>query len=196
MKKKHDIDQKGFVRIIAGKWRGRRLQIPNKAEVRPTPDRVRETLFNWLAPHIVHAHCLDAFAGTGALGFEALSRGASSVEMIDQSPHIIAMLKSQVEKLAAGELVTLYQARFPEEIHSCKKPFDIVFLDPPYHADLLLSSCYFLEEKGYLAQSAYIYLEAKELIQEIDLPRNWELIKAQKAGQVAYHLAHRKKSNA
>src|SRR4029078_7683370 len=103
----------GFVRIIAGIWRGRRLQVPNIKGLRPTPDRVRETLFNWLSPYIQGARCLDLFAGTGALGFEALSRGASMVEMVEESPVVVKTLQAQINLLKANH-ATLYQATVPQ----------------------------------------------------------------------------------
>src|SRR3990167_10879071 len=92
---------RGSVRIIAGQWRGRRLSVPDNKDLRPTPDRVRETLFNWLAPHIQGAHCLDMFAGSGVLGFEAISRGAASVTLVDQSLDVVATLQKQALALQA-----------------------------------------------------------------------------------------------
>lgn len=182
----------GFIRIIAGQWRGRRLKVPDIKDLRPTPDRVRETLFNWLSPVIPGARCLDMFAGSGALGFEALSRGAAYVEMVDQSPEIIRLLEKELLEFNA-ENAHVYQAKMPEQLRPAKQPFDIVFLDPPYQSGLLLECCHYLEANNYLANSAHIYLEAKENIKDNDLPRDWRLIKSKKAGQVHYHLAFREK---
>lgn len=184
--------QRGVVRIIGGKWRGRRLKVPDVKGLRPTPDRVRETLFNWLAPVIVGKHCLDLFAGSGVLGFEALSRGADYVEMLDQSAEVIALLKSELSSFGSGK-GCIYQARIPQELRKAKQPFDIVFLDPPYHENLLLPCCCYLETENYLADHAYIYLEANEAIKDNVLPANWRLIKSQRAGNVFYHLAERKR---
>jgi 16S rRNA (guanine966-N2)-methyltransferase len=178
------------VRIIAGKWRGRRLNVPDVKGLRPTPDRVRETLFNWLAPIIQGAHCLDLFAGSGALGVESLSRGAASVVMVDQSPDVVKLLQDQLVTLGA-ENALVYCANVPEQLRLSDHPFDIVFLDPPYQENLLFPSCHYLEEHGFLADSAHIYLEARQVINDNALPANWRLIKRQRAGQVFYHLAKR-----
>jgi 16S rRNA (guanine966-N2)-methyltransferase len=184
----------GQIRIIGGEWRGRKLKVPDVADLRPTPDRVRETLFNWLAPVIAGAHCLDLFAGSGALGFEALSRGAASVVMVDSSAEVVTLLKQEMQMLKANHL-EIYRANVPEQLQKPVRLFDIVFLDPPYQQKLLLPCCFFLEENGFLADNAYIYLEAKTALQEADLPANWRIIKSKVAGQVAYHLAQRKKGD-
>lgn len=180
----------GTVRIIAGEWRGRRLQVPDIKDLRPTPDRVRETLFNWLMPVIGGARCLDLFAGSGVLGFEALSRGASQVVMVDESPVVIKLLQEQLVhfKTDKGEAV---RAQIPGQLPVFSAPFDVVFLDPPYQSGLLLPTCKHLEKQGMLAHGAYIYLEASSPITDNDLPSGWHLIKSSKAGQVAYHLAKR-----
>lgn len=182
--------KQGLVRIIAGKWRGRRLTVPDVKDLRPTPDRVRETLFNWLAPVIHGAHCLDMFAGTGVLGFEALSRGAAYVVMVDQSLAVVALLQEELTVFSADN-ADIYQANVPQGLRKPIQPFDIVFLDPPYQANLLIPSCHYLEEQGFLAEKAYIYLEASDVIEDNELPSNWRFIKKQRAGQVAYHLAVR-----
>lgn len=186
------MSRDGFVRIIAGKWRGRRLKVPDIKGLRPTPDRVRETLFNWLAPFIEGAHCLDLFAGSGVLGFEALSRGAAFVEMIDESREVVQLLETELQVFAVTN-AQVYRAKAPSGLHHADKPFDIVFLDPPYAANLLLPCCRYLEEHSFLAPSAYIYLEAQRVIEDNELPVNWKLIKKRIAGQVYYHLAHREK---
>ena len=181
---------KGQIRIIGGEWRGRKLKVPDLPDLRPTPDRVRETLFNWLAGIVPGAICLDAFAGSGALGFEALSRGASYVVMIDQSPRVISLLKEEFAVFKATN-AEVYQARLPGQLKKYKKPFDIVFLDPPYKENVLLPCCFYLEEQGFLADEAYIYMEANTALGEKDLPSRWKIIKSKKAGQVAYHLVRR-----
>jgi 16S rRNA (guanine966-N2)-methyltransferase len=180
----------GIVRIIGGEWRGRKLKVPDILNLRPTPDRVRETLFNWLAPIIVGAHCLDAFAGSGALGFEALSRGAASVIMLDDSLKVVRLLQEELAIFKA-ENAEIYCAKMPLQLKTPSKPFDIVFLDPPYTENLLLPSCFYLEERAFLAPNAYIYLEAREPLDEKMLPSNWRVLKSKRAGQVAYHLVRR-----
>jgi len=182
---------RGYLRIIGGEWRGRRIKIADEKDLRPTPDRVRETLFNWLMDKIQGAHCLDAFAGTGALGFEALSRGAAQVVMLDQSMTVVRALQQAAEILGAENIV-IARARMPHQFDFLAHPFDIVFLDPPYQSDLLLPSCFWLEEQNYLADRAYIYLEAQRQIQDNELPSGWHIFKSQRAGQVYYHLAERK----
>lgn len=181
----------GTIRIIGGKWRGRKLTVPDLPDLRPTPNRIRETLFNWLANHIEEAECLDPFAGSGALGFEALSRGAAKVVMVDQSIEVIKQLKLQAELLKASE-AEIYQARAPQQLKHGK--FNIVFLDPPFQHEVLIPTCFYLEQHDFLAYSAYIYLESHQIIEEKNLPPNWTLLKSKKAGDVFYHLAVRKKS--
>lgn len=187
--------KQGVVRIIAGKWRGRRLKVPAIKELRPTPDRVRETVFNWLSPFLSGANCLDLFAGSGVLGFEALSRGAASLVLIDQSAEIVQLLKEEWHKFSVNETikqeVDIYRAIAPQGLRPVQQPFDIVFLDPPYQQDLLLPSCEYLEKNHFLAETAYIYLESYELIKENNLPLHWRIVKSAHAGQVFYHLAKR-----
>lgn len=182
--------RRGQVRIIGGEWRGRKLTVPNQSDVRPTPDRVRETLFNWLAPLINGAHCLDLFAGSGALGFEALSRGASEVVLVDQSPIVVKLLTSELHLFKATRASVL-QAKIPQHWPVFSQVFDIVFLDPPYGEKLLLPTCFALEEKGLLADPAHIYLESGTELQETELPSGWQLVKRKKAGQVGYYLVKR-----
>lgn len=184
----------GLVRIIAGKWRGRRLTVPEVKDLRPTPDRVRETVFNWLAPNIVGAHCLDLFSGSGALGFEAASRGAASVQMVDQSLIVIKQLQDSAALLKADN-VQIVQAAIPHHLRKPARPYDIVFIDPPYQQDFLLPVCDYLEKNAFLANFAYIYLEANKTIEDNELPANWRLLKSKRAGQVAYHLAQRVEHN-
>jgi 16S rRNA (guanine966-N2)-methyltransferase len=177
----------GEIRIIGGQWRGRKLAVPDLPGLRPTPDRVRETLFNWLMPVIQGAHCLDAFAGSGALGFEALSRGAASVVMVDQSIKVAQLLQQELQHFKANN-AEVYRADLPQQLKKPAHLFDIVFLDPPYQQNLLLPTCFFLQENKFLAQDAMIYLEAKDVISESDLPSGWKIIKSKKAGQVMYGL--------
>ena len=182
--------KQGRVRIIGGVWRGRLLKVPDILNLRPTPDRVRETVFNWLAPVIAGAHCLDAFAGSGVLGFEALSRGAATVVMVEQEKSVVTLLQEELLMLKAKN-AEIYCGRVPQQLKKPQILFDIVFLDPPYQENLLLPTCFYLEEQGFLAKEAYIYLETQSLLQPADLPPEWHLLKSKKAGQVAYHLAQR-----
>ncbi len=181
---------RGEVRIIGGEFRGRKLKIPEILHLRPTPDRVRETLFNWIAPVLPGAHCLDAFTGSGVLGFEAISRGAAHVVMVDESLTVVKLIQEELE-LFNIKNAEIYQASLPRQLKKPEKLFDIVFLDPPFQTDLLKSMSIYLEENGFLSPHALIYLEAKTMLTEKDIPANWEIIRSKKAGQVAYHLARR-----
>ncbi len=176
------------LRIIAGQWRGRKLDFPDVEGLRPTPDRVRETLFNWLQSLLPGARCLDLFSGSGALGLEALSRGAAEAVMVDQNPQVIKQLNDHVNTLAA-EKASVIQADVQAYLTGQSHPFDIVFLDPPYRKNLLEPCCTLLVENGWLSSSARIYMEV-ESEQEIlpFLPPGWEVIREKQAGQVAYYL--------
>jgi 16S rRNA (guanine966-N2)-methyltransferase len=181
---------RGQIRIIGGRWRGRKIPVPDVPDLRPTPGRVRETLFNWLQPVIAGAYCLDVFAGSGALGFEALSRGAAAVTLVDQSPKVVASL-GEIIKTLGVENADAYAATAPAQLKKPARPFDVVFLDPPFQQDLLVPCCFYLEENGFLAADAYIYLEAGQTLNAELLPANWRLLKSKNAGQVSYHLAQR-----
>jgi len=174
------------LRIIAGQWRGRKFRFP-PLDIRPTPDRVRETLFNWLALHIEGARCLDLFAGSGALGLEALSRGAAEVMFIEQARAAVTSIERLlVEWRASGGIALCDEAvRFL----SAPPPhrFDIVFLDPPYDSGAL-GRCAALLEHGWLAPGARIYVEHARREPLPPLPAGWQSLRAGSAGEVGYHL--------
>ncbi len=178
----------GEFRIIGGRWRRRRLPVASRPGLRPTPDRVRETLFNWLAPELSGARCLDLFAGTGALGLEALSRGAASCVFVENDRGAAGALRSALSLLqcetgeVVGSDVAAYLAGVP-------RPFDLVFVDPPYAEDLLPGVCQRLEN-GWLTPSARVYLEGPAAAGPPALPAGWSLARSARAGQVGYHLAH------
>ncbi|BBB24738.1 16S rRNA (guanine(966)-N(2))-methyltransferase RsmD [Amphritea japonica] len=183
------------VRIIGGEWRGRKLNFPEIEGLRPTPDRVRETLFNWLSAYVPGGRCLDMFSGSGALGFEALSRGAIHVTMIDNSAEVIHQLrqniqelKSQHAELVTGSVVNWLEARSGDlEIQ-----YDIVFMDPPFNKDLAPLCCLLLEQKKMLADNAMIYVETEKEMADLQVPDNWELYREKTAGQVTYRLYQRR----
>jgi 16S rRNA (guanine966-N2)-methyltransferase len=177
------------VRIIAGHWRGRKLSFAPVAGVRPTPDRVRETLFNWLNPLVREARCLDLYAGSGALGIEAASRGASSVVLVDSDSQVVACLREQLQLLQASQ-IRVVQSTVADWLSSPAELFDIVFLDPPFRKGLLPACMHALESGGWLAADARVYIEAESCL-ELQLPDNWELTRSKRAGQVGYHLAIR-----
>mgnify|MGYP001812039041 FL=1 len=177
------------VRIIAGCWRGRKLSFAPVAGVRPTPDRVRETLFNWLAPVIRDARCLDLYAGSGALGIEAASRGAARAVLVDSDPQVVVRLRDQLQLLDASQ-IEVVQSTVEDWLSAPAETFDIVFLDPPFCRDLLPACMQALEKGGWLADDARVYIEAESDLQPV-LPENWELTRSKHAGQVGYHLARR-----
>ncbi len=186
------------LRIIGGQWRGRKLAFADGEGLRPTMDRVRETLFNWLQSKIVDAHCLDAFSGSGALGFEALSRYAGSVVMIDTNPAAIRMIRENLDILGAGHAQVLkmdaqdYLRSYTKSIANAatEKPFDIVFLDPPFNKQLVEPYCQLLAKSGCLAKQATIYIEIEKNTPLPTLPDGWHVVKQKKAGQLAFFLVH------
>jgi 16S rRNA (guanine966-N2)-methyltransferase len=178
------------LRIIGGAWRGRRVKFPEVAAIRPTPDRVRETLFNWLQFDIAGSRCLDLFAGSGALGLEALSRGAAHVVLVDREREVVEQLSATLALLGAGNAV-LEHREAQRFLAGEPRPFEIVFLDPPFDRDLLPGVCDTLERRGWLAAGALIYLETPAHDRLPDLPATWTVIKSGRAGEVGYHLARR-----
>jgi 16S rRNA (guanine966-N2)-methyltransferase len=179
----------GRLRIVAGKWRSRLLDIADEPGLRPTSERVRETLFNWLAPTIQGARCLDLFAGTGALGFEALSRGATTVVFVDNSRRATKAIEKSAQVLgAAGAIVHCTDAE--DYLRAARdESFDIVFLDPPFADDRLDELCRLIDELGLLAPGARVYLEQDRAKPGITLPEHWRLLKDKTAGNVRYMLA-------
>jgi len=179
---------KGRLRIIGGRYRGRRLPVPAQLGLRPTADRVRETLFNWLQPVIAGSRCLDLFAGSGALGFEAVSRGAAEVLMIEHSEPVTRMLAANARTLGAAQ-VQVRRADALRWLTGSGEPFDLVFLDPPFREGLLAPSCSLLSEGGWLVPDALVYLEAPADRALPELPKDWALIRDKRAGQVRFALA-------
>ena len=175
-------------RIISGTWRRRRLRSPGRGEARPTPDRVKETLFNWLSPRVEGAVCLDLFAGSGSLGFEAASRGAASVTMVEIDASLVSHLHRERERLGAPG-IDIVRGDALQWLRSARGRFDIVFLDPPFSTPLLDRSCRSLATSACLAPDALIYLECERARGTPPLPDGFELIRAGRAGAVRYHLA-------
>lgn len=180
------------LRIISGKWRSRKITFLPLQDVRPTLDATRETLFNWLGTLIIDAICLDLFAGSGALGFEALSRGAKHVVMLDASAKIINQLKKTAAILAATD-IDFICAKLPQDLKKIPtQKFNLVFLDPPFAKNLIKPCSEFLEASSLLASQAYIYIEAeKELAIENIIPKNWQIIRNKISGQVRFCLCSR-----
>ncbi|MGD2020359.1 MAG: 16S rRNA (guanine(966)-N(2))-methyltransferase RsmD [Thiohalocapsa sp.] len=188
----------GQLRIIGGRLRGRRLPVPQQPGLRPTTDRVRETLFNWLAADIPGSRCLDCFAGAGALGFEAFSRGAGEVWLIEQAPGVAARLCANAETLrtAAAQDRQMPAARLEVVQADALRwlashppaPFDIVFLDPPFRDSVISEACGRLAA-GWLAPGAAVYIETPSNEPMPALPTHWQVVRERTAGQVRYALA-------
>lgn len=175
------------LRIVGGRWRSMRVEFPPIAAIRPTPDRVRETLFNWLQTSIVNARCLDLFAGSGALGLEALSRGASHVTFVDREPAIVRHLTTTLARFKATNALAVATDAL-SFLRNCRERFDIVFLDPPFSADVLAPVCQALAQ-GRLNADAYVYLESSARDGLPVLPEGWSVYRSKRAGEVGYHLA-------
>ena len=178
----------GRVRIVAGKWRGRFLPVADLPELRPTSERIRETLFNWLAPRIEGSRCLDLFAGTGVLGLEALSRGAAEVVLVERSTEATGVLRASIKLLNAGgasvhagDAITYLGRQQPV-------PMDIVFLDPPFAVESIGEVCALLNERSWLAPGAWVYVEQDARRPGYELPDGWTVRREKKAGNVRYSL--------
>lgn len=180
------------IRIIAGKWKRRSLAVELAPGLRPTGNRIRETLFNWLAPHIDGAHCLDAFAGTGALGIEALSRGAAFVQFIEQNRRACQSIKHSLQGFHAN--ADSYSIANGDALNwlpkNTDKTFNLVFLDPPFTDDLWHSFFDVLEHQRVLASGALIYVECP-LETKVSPPKNWHLFRQLRAGQISVQLFER-----
>lgn len=181
----------GTIRIIAGKWRGRQIKVLPHIGVRPTPSRVRETVFNWLMGSIIDATCLDLFAGSGALGFESLSRGAKHVTFVDAQIPIIKAIKSTATLLnATHECDTVLSdgLSFLRHAKTNQKPLDIIFLDPPFATDLLSKTLALLANHSFVSEKTLLYIESEKALVPDSLPVGWQILKQKIAGEVAYHL--------
>jgi 16S rRNA (guanine966-N2)-methyltransferase len=179
--------QARVLRIIGGSWRGRKWRFPDLPDIRPTPDRVRETLFNWLGGRTQGARCLDLFAGSGALGLEALSRGAAHVCFVDSSETAARELRLRLAEWQAGD-AHVERGDALAFLNGHGQPYDIVFLDPPFAAGLLARAAAGLTQHGWLKPGALIYLECAAGGELPSLPQDWQLLKAKRAGEVGYHL--------
>lgn len=176
----------GNYRIIAGAWRGSRFPILDQPGLRPTPDRVRETLFNWLAPILPGSRCLDLFSGAGALGLEAASRGAARVVMVDSARSVVEQLAANLARLHATT-VELVQSDALAFLRGKPEPFDVVFLDPPY-SEPLLEPALSLLFAGWVTPDSSIYLEHASQGAPPGLPEGWEYHRSKRTHQVSYHL--------
>ena len=178
----------GRLRIVAGNWRSRLLEIADVPGLRPTSERIRETLFNWLAPHIQGARCLDLFAGTGALGLEALSRGAAGSVFVETSAKALATLRHNIDDLQAEGATVIAASAFDYLEAGGAVKFDVVFLDPPFGEDLLAQACELVERSGALAEGSLVYIEEQKSRSLPELPVGWSVVKERTAGNVRYAL--------
>ncbi len=181
------------LRIIGGLWRGRVLRFPDGEGLRPTPDRVRETLFNWLGQDLRGLSCLDLFAGSGALGFEAASRGAAQVVMVERSSQAAASLEANLRLLGGTERLQILRQdaiKFASSREAEASRFDVLFLDPPYRQGWLARIEPFLPR--LVANDGVIYIEAEH---ELSACGGWQTVRRGRAGQVFYHLMRSDKSD-
>jgi len=178
------------IRLIAGQWRGRRLPVLDSIGLRPTTDRVRETVFNWLMHDVTNAQCLDLFAGTGALGFECLSRGASFVEFVEADKKVALNIKANFVKLDLPEnrarLSVTNAVTFLKQ--GAVRQFDLVFLDPPFSSDLLVDVLPLLVSSRWLNQGALVYIEQDVKSAALEVPDGWRVYREARAGQSQYAL--------
>jgi 16S rRNA (guanine966-N2)-methyltransferase len=182
----------GFIRVISGQFRGRKLPVKDVQGLRPTTDRIKETLFNWLMQNVRDSHVLDCFAGSGGLGFEALSRFAKNATFIEldssaakQLEKNISTLKIQNAHVKQTNAVSLLEQK------NLNIPFNLVFIDPPFRKNLAQTCCNLLENNQWLSPEALIYIEVESELTAFEKPSNWLLVKEKKAGQVACRLYQR-----
>ncbi len=194
--------ESGSFRIIAGQWRSRRLNFPAVEGLRPTTDRVRETVFNWLNADLPGAHVLDVFSGSGALGLEAVSRGASSLLAIEKNKQAATALQDNINLLlpapvntiqvhhadALSMLSRLKESEFVGVLGCSASAFDLVFLDPPFRKGILEETLGLLDGHPRIRPGALIYVEREKELQGVCFPKNWTLLKEKVAGQVSYQL--------
>ena len=180
----------GSLRIVAGELRGSRIDVVDAPGLRPTGDRVRETLFNWLAPVIAGARCLDLYAGSGALGIEAISRGVEHCTFVERDRALARRIEDALARLRVDDRARVVAADAQAWLNGEPTPFDLVFLDPPFEADLWERSALRLEEGGWLAPDAWIYVESPEASTP-RLPATWHGHREGQAGQVRYALYRR-----
>lgn len=188
MAKQNKQKSSNKLRLIGGSYRSRTLDFPDVEGLRPTPDRVRETVFNWLQSYVPRSRCLDLFAGSGGLGLEAASRGAETVVMIEANKLAAKQLKTNIDLLQSNSCQIHNQTAESFLAKTAEKPFDIVFIDPPYQADMWTEIAELLESNQWLAEDAMIYLECPSHAELPKLPTNWIQKKDKKAGEVRYCL--------
>ena len=186
-RKKNQKSQESKIRVIAGKWRSRKLDVIDEPGLRPTGDRLRETLFNWLAPHIRHTNCLDLFAGTGALGIEALSREAKFVQFVETNPRAYAQIKQNLQILSCNNAAVANSTAENWCKSNTRQQFDLIFLDPPFDDDLWQKTIQILESQGLIAPEALVYIETPKE-KALAAPESWSVYKQKQSGQICATL--------
>ncbi len=176
------------IRIIAGKWRSRQIRFPDIDGLRPTGDRIRETLFNWLAADIVGSRCLDLFSGSGALCFEALSRGAAHCLALEKHPQAIKCLTETKSLLGAVELSVAHKDALAYLQQKAQKPYDIIFIDPPFDLNLINQACALVESNGWVSSGGAIYCELPAQQSNFAPPANWQVSRNKHSSSVNYIL--------
>ena len=184
----HSAGGPGQLRIIGGTWRGRKLNFSAAPGLRPTPDRVRETVFNWLAPQIHQARCADLFAGSGALGLEALSRGAAHCDFVESNGRTLAQIQQHLAALSAQSQANCVNDEAANYLLASAAPYDIVFMDPPFGMGLATAVCGLLASRNLLNPEALIYLESGVGDGTPDIPAHWHLYREKTSGEVCYRL--------
>jgi len=177
------------LRIVGGSLRGRKISFPDEPGLRPTPDRVRETLFNWLAPHIAGTRVLDLFAGSGALGFEALSRGASEATLVDANRAVGTRLRETATTFGLDQ-ARVEVADATDFLRRAVTPWDLIFVDPPFSEGLVAPVLKVISGRNLLAPGGFCYVEIPHDQALPTLPAGWSLHREGKAGEVGYHLLH------
>lgn len=179
----------GAIRIISGQWRGRKLPVMDVQGLRPTTDRNKETLFNWLMAHTQNSRCLDAFAGSGGLGFEALSRYAKHVTFIELDKKVAANLRNNLANLnvptQSAEVICADSLNYLGQLEDS---FDLIFLDPPFHKNLLPGAIEKIKQQGLLNENGLIYIECETQSAQYTVPSNWRLLKQNQSSQVTANL--------
>jgi len=178
----------GFIRLISGKWRGKKLPVKDVEGLRPTTDRTKETLFNWLMHDINDANCLDCFSGSGSLAFEALSRFAQKATLLEKDKSVAKQLRENLTALKAENATVLEGDAITYLNQESTEQYDIIFIDPPFNKNLVQPCCDALHSNGYLTKNALIYIETEVGLTSLNLPETWVLLKEKSTGQVSYQL--------
>ncbi len=184
------LQKPGQLRIIGGQWRSRVIRFPQLHNLRPSPDAVRETLFNWLSGHIPDSVCLDLFAGSGAFGFEAVSRGARKAVLVESNRSTVRQLHKTSQLLDADNRIEIQHNRVEDYFKSTDDKFDLVFMDPPFQPGQIEMTCQGLLGSGCLQREALVYIESKKSNIPLPIPETWHIIRQVERGLVRSTLIH------